>query len=260
MRTFLKTILCGLTVISLIQCSKHIELPPSDPNNGGLFLPDNFGAVVVTDSIGRTRHIAVNDNGDIYAQLNNSKDGKGTVVLRDINKDGKADSIVYFGDYIDKGRSATGVSIHQGYLYTSTKRMIYRNKLTAGEMVPTSETEVVLTDMEENIGKNPILRLSKERWPSIRPWCKTQDIDGDEDPDFLPDSMKCLWNARSQHTRSVAGELPGAEEHRLPLSGEDLRIGVEGGLKRVLQPGRVLQPSRAFQPIDRRHFYSVSFQ
>jgi len=154
MRTFLKTILYGLTVISLIQCSKHIELPPSDPNNGGLFLPDNFEALVVTDSIGRTRHIAVNDNGDIYAQLNNSKDGKGTVVLRDINKDGKADSIVYFGDYIDKGRSATGVSIHQGYLYTSTKRMIYRNKLTAGEMVPTSETEVVLTDMEENIGKN----------------------------------------------------------------------------------------------------------
>ncbi len=154
MHTFLKTILYGLTVISLIQCSKHIELPPSDPNNGGLFLPDNFEALVVTDSIGRTRHIAVNDNGDIYVQLNNSKDGKGTVVLRDINKDGKADSIVYFGDYIDKGRSATGVSIHQGYLYTSTKRMIYRNKLTAGEMVPTSETEVVLTDMEENIGKN----------------------------------------------------------------------------------------------------------
>lgn len=151
MQSFLKKILCGIAAISLIQCSKPIELPPGDPDNGGLFLPDNFEAVVVTDSIGRTRHIAVNDNGDIYAQLSNSKDGKGTVALRDINNDGKADSIVYFGDYIDRGRSATGVTIHNGYLYTSTKKMIYRNKLTAGEMVPTSTTEVVFTDMEENI-------------------------------------------------------------------------------------------------------------
>jgi len=154
MPPLLKKILCGLAAISLIQCSRPIELPPSDPNNGGLFLPDNFEALVVTDSIGRTRHIAVNDNGDIYAQLNNPTDGKGTVVLRDIDKDGKADSIVYFGDYIDKGRSATGITIHKGYLYTSTKKMIYRNKLSAGEMVPTSETEVVFTDMEENIGMN----------------------------------------------------------------------------------------------------------
>jgi hypothetical protein len=67
-----------------------------DPGNGGLFLPDNFEAVVVTDSIGPARHIAVNDNGDIYVKLSHSKKGEGgNVALRDINKDGKADSIVY---------------------------------------------------------------------------------------------------------------------------------------------------------------------
>jgi len=151
---FLRKILSGLAFISLIQCSSPIESPPGDPDNGGLFLPDNFVALVVVDSIGRTRHIAVNDNWDIYAQLSRSEDGKGTVALRDIDNDGKADSIVRFGDYVDKGQSATGVTIHNGYLYTSTKRMIYRNKLTDGELVPTSETEVVFTDMEENIGKN----------------------------------------------------------------------------------------------------------
>lgn len=151
---FLKVLLSGLTAITFFQCGKQIELPPGDPDNGGLFLPDNFGALVVVDSIGRTRHIVVNDNGDIYAQLSRSEDGKGTIALRDIDNDGKADSIVRFGDYIDKGRSATGVTIHNGYLYTSTKRMVYRNKLSPGELVPTSETEVVFTDLEENIDRN----------------------------------------------------------------------------------------------------------
>jgi glucose/arabinose dehydrogenase len=150
----IQIILVPLLAVALYCCNSGSDLPASDPDNGGLVLPDNFEALVVVDSIGRTRHIAVNDNGDIYAQLSYREDGKGTVALRDINSDGKADSIVHFGDYIDKGRSATGVTIHNGYLYTSTKRMIYRNKLKAGELVPSSETEVVFTDLAENIDRN----------------------------------------------------------------------------------------------------------
>lgn len=151
---FSKAFAVVMLFMSLFQCGPSVNLPPSDPDNGGLFLPDKFEALAVVDSIGRTRHIVVRDNGDIYAQMSNPKDGKGTVALRDVDEDGKADSIVYFGDYPDKGRSATGVTIHNGYLYTSTKRMVYRNKLTKGELVPTSETEVVFTDMEENIDRN----------------------------------------------------------------------------------------------------------
>jgi len=41
-------------------------LPPGDQDNGGLFLPDGFESVVVVDSVGRGRHLAVRDNGDIY--------------------------------------------------------------------------------------------------------------------------------------------------------------------------------------------------
>ena len=143
-----------IVAMTLLQCNTERYLPPSDADNGGLLLPEGFEALVVVDSIGRTRHIAVNDNGDIYAQLSNSQDGKGTIALRDTDRDGKADSIVHFGDYPDQGRSATGVTIHNGYLYTSTRKMVYRNKLTAGVLVPTSPTEVVFTDMEKNIERN----------------------------------------------------------------------------------------------------------
>ena len=150
-------LLFSLTVIIFFQCTQSPELPKGDPDNGGLFLPGNFEAVVVTDSIGRARHITVNDNGDIYVKLtfNDAMRGAGgTVGLRDTNADGKADTIAYFGDYIDEGGSAVGVTIHNGFLFTSTVRKVLRNKLTPGKLVPDSETEVVLTDVDENVVKN----------------------------------------------------------------------------------------------------------
>lgn len=151
-----KVFLVTFLLISLTQCATEADklLPPSDDSNGGLFLPQGFEALVVVDSIGRTRHITVNERGDIYAQLSNSDDGKGTVAIRDLDHDGRADSIVHFGDFLDKGRGATGLTIHDGYLYTSTKRHIFRNRLKEGELVPTSKTEVVLTDLDPNVDRN----------------------------------------------------------------------------------------------------------
>ena len=41
----------------------------ADELNGGLYLPGGFEALVVTEGVGPSRHIAVNDNGDIYVKL-----------------------------------------------------------------------------------------------------------------------------------------------------------------------------------------------
>jgi len=146
-----------LTILTFYQCGQTVETLSGDPNSGGLFFPEGFEAIVVTDSIGQTRQIAVNDNGDIYAKMsyNDAMNGAGgTVGLRDTDGDGRADSVVYFGDYKDEGRSAAGVTIHNGYLYTSTVRRVLRNKMRPGELVPSSETEIVLTDMDENVVRN----------------------------------------------------------------------------------------------------------
>ena len=120
-------------------------LPPSDPGNGGIALPGGFEAVVVTDSIGPARHLAVNDNGDIYVKLRFSAKG-GNVALRDTDNDGKADIIQHFGSYKDVGSLANGMRIHKGYLYYSSSLAIYRSKLTPGKLIPESEMETVLTD------------------------------------------------------------------------------------------------------------------
>jgi glucose/arabinose dehydrogenase/cytochrome c553 len=147
----------SIFLFTITQCRERITLPPSDPDNGGLFLPDGFEALVVADSTGRARHIAVNDNGDIYVKLTYNdklRGAGGTVGLRDTDKDGKADTIVYFGDYIDEGYSAVGVTIHNGFLYTSTVRQVLRNKLTPGKLIPESKAEVVLTDIDKNVVRN----------------------------------------------------------------------------------------------------------
>ena len=133
------------------QCKEINKLPPGDPDNGGLFLPDNFEAVVVADSIGHARHIAVSDNGDIYAKLRFAKNGKGgNVALRDTTNDGKADIIQQFGNYEDEGSLANGMRIHNGYLYFSSARVVYRNKLSPDNLIPGSEMEVILTDDHEH--------------------------------------------------------------------------------------------------------------
>src|SRR4051794_2130438 len=127
-----KTILISITAAILVACEQPSHLPQGDTNNGGLLLPKNFEALVVVDSIGPARHLAVNDNGDIYVKLtyNDAMNGAGgTVGLRDLNKDGRADSVVYFGDYKDEGSLAAGITIHGGYLYTSTVRQVLRNKV-----------------------------------------------------------------------------------------------------------------------------------
>lgn len=155
MKKYIVGIACLLLVTGFSFIQSRPSSPEGDPGNGGLYLPDGFVAKVVIDSVGQTRHITVNNNGDIYAKLRASRGGQGgTIGMRDLNNDGRVDSVVRFGDYVDVGGSAVGVTIHNGYLYTSTVKQVLRNKLKPGELVPTSETEVVLTDMDPNVARN----------------------------------------------------------------------------------------------------------
>tara|TARA_B100001093_G_scaffold134956_1_gene127475 strand:+ start:424 stop:1767 length:1344 start_codon:yes stop_codon:yes gene_type:complete len=117
-----------------------------DNNNGGLILPDDFKALVVHEGVGKSRHIAVNDNGDIYVKLRIDFGKNGNVALRDQDGDGKADIIQRFGDYPNDGRFATEMKINEGYLYFSSELVVYRQKLDPQVLIPTSKPEVILKD------------------------------------------------------------------------------------------------------------------
>ena len=106
-------------------------------DNAGLTLPDGFAAVLVADSVGFIRHIAVNSNGDIYAMLRRPKDGMGIAAIRDTNGDGQADTTAYFGDIF-----GTGVSIYDNHLYAASDTHVVRYKLD-GNLVPSGDPQTI---------------------------------------------------------------------------------------------------------------------
>ena len=136
-------------LMCLVSCNQA-ALPPGDPDNGGLFLPAGFEAVVVADSVGSARHLAVSDHGDIYVKLRYPGKTGENVALRDTDNDGRADVIQRFGLYGQEGAYGTAMRIYQGYLYFSTAGRVLRHKLTPGKLIPEDTAEVILTDDYKN--------------------------------------------------------------------------------------------------------------
>lgn len=120
--------------------SSEKNLPEPDPNNAGLKLPDNFGAIVTADNLGSGRHMAVNDNGDLYVKLRKVKNDHGIIALRDNDGNGIMDEQKEFMPY-----GGTGIAIHNGYLYCSSDSNVYRYQLKKDELVPSSDMELIAT-------------------------------------------------------------------------------------------------------------------
>jgi glucose/arabinose dehydrogenase len=134
-----KNIFWMIGLIFLVSCqlnSKKAIKP--DEGNAGLKLPIGFSASIFADSLGNTRHLEVNSNGDVYASLSRIKNGGGIVCLRDQDGDGRADQIKYHGIY-----DGTGIGLHNGYLYFGSDTLIVRYKLTEGELRPSENAEII---------------------------------------------------------------------------------------------------------------------
>jgi glucose/arabinose dehydrogenase/cytochrome c5 len=124
-------------------------LPTPDPDDGGINLPPGFRAVVFADNLvvgkrvgntgERLRGLAVAPNGDVYAK---GKVGK-IWALRDTDGDGRADKIEEFGP----GDGGTHIAFHDGWLYHSSRKNVYRYKYTPGELVPSSPMETIVRDL-----------------------------------------------------------------------------------------------------------------
>lgn len=92
------------------------------------------------------RHLAVSDNGDIYVKLRvPSADGYGNAALRDVDGDGKADTVKLWGQH-EVRAYGTAMRIHNDYLYYSSELVVYRNKLKKGELLPDSHVDTIVVD------------------------------------------------------------------------------------------------------------------
>ncbi|MCB0685329.1 MAG: PQQ-dependent sugar dehydrogenase [Saprospiraceae bacterium] len=137
-----------LSLLVIVSCGP--SLPPSDPDNGGLTLPGGFEAVVVADSIGRARHMAVRDNGDIYVKLRTELPEGENIAMRDTDGDGKADIIEHWGSYDSVSNYGTAMRIYKDYLYLSTAGQVFRHKLPKGKLVPEDAGELIVFDDYKN--------------------------------------------------------------------------------------------------------------
>ena len=149
MKKFLSVLSLGLAITGLssqlANASDSLKLATvakvvADADNAGLKLPAGFGALKVADNLGKTRHIAVTSQGDIYLKLTGKiAEGKGILKLHDANGDGKADETTGTGNY-----GGTGIAIKNGYLYASSDEEVYRYKLTdKGDIVPGSQEKII---------------------------------------------------------------------------------------------------------------------
>jgi glucose/arabinose dehydrogenase len=108
--------------------------------DAGIRVPEGFDAKVFAEGVGRARHIAVRDNGDVYVALRRPAHGSGIVALRDEDGDGAADQTEYFGEH-----AGTGIAIHDGFLYASSDDAIYRYPLPESDaLAPESGPETVV--------------------------------------------------------------------------------------------------------------------
>lgn len=115
-----------------------------DVDNAGLKMPAGFGALKVADGLGKSRHIAVTAQGDIYVKMaGRIAEGKGILKLHDANGDGKSDETTGMGNY-----GGTGIVIKNGYLYASSDDDVYRYKLDAkGNVIDPAAGEKIISGL-----------------------------------------------------------------------------------------------------------------
>jgi glucose/arabinose dehydrogenase len=113
--------------------------------DAGIRVPEGFDAKVFAEGVGRARHVAVRDNGDVYVALRRPTEASGIAALRDEDGDGAADRIEYFGEH-----AGTGIAIHGGFLYASSDDAIFRYPLPEGDaLLPQSGPETVVEGFPE---------------------------------------------------------------------------------------------------------------
>src|SRR5690606_15599313 len=153
-RNYLPFAIAALFLLGACQTASNAKTPPVQPyaDIGQIQLPENFGALVVADNLGKARHLVVRENGDIYVAIQNMKNGGGIAALRDTSGDGKADLIQYFGEY-----PGTGIDIRNNYLYFSPDSALFRYRLNEDKLVPEADFETIvygLTSQNQHAAKS----------------------------------------------------------------------------------------------------------
>ncbi|HEU4747718.1 MAG TPA: hypothetical protein VFS56_04395 [Gemmatimonadaceae bacterium] len=114
----------------------------------GLTLPNGFCATIFSSDAAGARHIVVAPNGDVFVNTQASgrqagrRETGSILALRDVDRDGRADSTRRFG-----AGGGTGIALHQNFLYATAGGSIVRYRLPSGALTPTGGPDTIVTDL-----------------------------------------------------------------------------------------------------------------
>lgn len=132
-------------------------LTPNCPDTDtGITLSPGFCASVFADNIGHARHLVVAPSGVVYVNTwsgvyynpGPTPAGGFLVALQDTKKVGKANVIKRFGESrADGAAGGTGIALYKGAIYAEVNDRIMRYPFAAGEIVPSSKADVVVSGL-----------------------------------------------------------------------------------------------------------------
>jgi glucose/arabinose dehydrogenase len=123
------------------------QQPGCAPDNAGLTLPTGFCALIVADSLGRARHLAVAPNGDVIVAVPSREQGGGVWALRDTNGDGVADRRERLVDNPLAADVQLATSGSRTWIYYSTFREVIRLPWRPGELAVSGPPDTVVRDL-----------------------------------------------------------------------------------------------------------------
>jgi glucose/arabinose dehydrogenase len=132
--------------LTIAAGSATAQRPGCAPDNGGITLPAGFCASVFADSLPGPRHLRVMPNGDVYVSLAGRGRGGpagGVIMLRDANKDGKAE----VQQDVARGFSSGEVQVFDNHLYTENRSSVFRFPIKTGEATPTGPADTIVSGL-----------------------------------------------------------------------------------------------------------------
>ncbi|MGF1606226.1 MAG: PQQ-dependent sugar dehydrogenase [Rhodothalassiaceae bacterium] len=130
-----------LTAAPALAHPKTAETGSAPSEDVRIRVPEGFSATVFARDLGCVRHIAIAEDGTLYAAMRQRRcaagDG-GIVVVKDSDGDGMADAKAWHGDI-----EGTGLALHDGHLYFGADRRVVRYDLNEDGM-PSADAQVIV--------------------------------------------------------------------------------------------------------------------
>ena len=138
--------------VLLAGCAGDVSLSerPAAVVAEGITVPEGLRVIVAHPGVGRARHLAVRDNGDVYVRLRSGD--AGVVALRDADGDG-----VYEREERFDGTHGTGIAVSGESLFVATNDAVWRYRLAGEALVPSGPPVLVvggLPDLRQHAAKS----------------------------------------------------------------------------------------------------------